>query len=56
MLNENSIVEAVEVLSNEPQFSNAFGISEAGGIALLHCNLENGTEILDHYYKKAILA
>lgn len=56
MLDENSIVEAVEHVSIEPQFSEAFGFSEAGGIASIHCSLEHGNDILNHYYKKAMYA
>ncbi len=54
MLDENSIVEAVEQLSNEPQWAEFFGFSEAAGVALIHCNLVDGNDILNHYYKKAV--
>lgn len=56
MLDENSIVEAVEQLSNEPKWSESFGFSEAAGVALIHCNLVEGNDILDHYYEKAVEA
>jgi len=46
----------VEQLSNEPKWSEAFGFSEAAGVALIHCNLVEGNDILDHYYKKAVEA
>lgn len=54
MLDENSIVEAVEQLSNEPQWAESFGFSEAAGVALIHCNLVDGSDLLNHYYKKAV--
>lgn len=56
MLDENSIVEAVDQLGNEPQWADFFGFSEAAGVALIHCNLEEGNDILNYYYKKAVEA
>ena len=51
MLDENSLVEAVEQLSNDPRWSSYFGFSESAGIALIHCTLTEGYELLDSYYK-----
>jgi hypothetical protein len=56
MLDENSIVEAVEQLSNEPKWAESFGFSEAAGVALIHCNLVEGNDILNHFYKKVVEA
>lgn len=51
MLDENSLVDAVEQLSNDPKWSSYFGFSESAGIALIHCTLTEGYELLDSYYK-----
>ncbi|MDD2228723.1 MAG: DUF4007 family protein [Candidatus Cloacimonetes bacterium] len=53
MLDENSLVDAVEQLSNDPKWSNHFGFSETAGIALIHCTLTDGFELLDSYYKQS---
>lgn len=51
MLDENSLVDAVEQLSNDPKWSSYFGFSESAGIALIHCTLTEGYELLDSYYQ-----
>lgn len=53
MLDENSLVDAVEQLSNDPKWSSHFGFSESAGIALIHCTLSDGFKLLDSYYKQS---
>ncbi|MDD2230119.1 MAG: DUF4007 family protein [Candidatus Cloacimonetes bacterium] len=52
MLDENSLVDAVDQLSDDPKWSTHFGFSETAGIALIHCTLTDGFELLDSYYKQ----
>lgn len=53
MLDENSLVDAVEQLSNDPKWSSHFGFNESAGIALIHCTLSDGWELLESYYKQS---
>jgi anion-transporting ArsA/GET3 family ATPase len=53
MLDENSLVDAVDQLSDDPKWSTHFGFSETAGVALIHCTLTDGCELLDSYYKQS---
>ncbi|MCK9482315.1 MAG: DUF4007 family protein [Bacteroidia bacterium] len=50
MLDENSLIGAIESLSNQEKWSDCIGYNEAAGIALLYCELEDGMSLLESYY------
>jgi len=52
MLDENSMIDAINTLSTNPMWESKISFTESAGIALIHCSLENGNDLLDHYYKK----
>lgn len=52
MLDENSLVDAVEQLGDDPKWSKHFGFSESAGVALIHCTLTDGFELLESYYRQ----
>lgn len=52
MLDENSMIEAINLLNNEPQWASKISFTESAGIALIHCSINNGAEFLEHYYTK----
>jgi len=51
-LDENSLIEAINTLHANPIWESKFSFTESAGIALIHCSLQNGDELLEHYYKK----
>jgi len=51
MLDENSLLEAINVLKQKPEWSNHFDFTESAGIAHIHCTLTDGNELLTAYYR-----
>lgn len=54
MLDENSLIEAIEELSNSTLWAPYFGFSEGAGVALIKCSLEDGDSLLDEYYRRTM--
>jgi Protein of unknown function (DUF4007) len=52
MLDENSLIEAINILHANPIWESKFSFTESAGIALIHCSLQNGDDLLEHYYNK----
>jgi len=52
MLDENSVIEAISVLHEDPLWGSYFDFTESSGIAMIHCTLKDGTRLLEYYYKK----
>ncbi len=52
MLDENSLIEAINTLHNDPKWGTKFSFTESAGIALINCSLEDGIDLLEHYYKR----
>ena len=52
MLDENSLIEAINILRANPTWESKFDFSESAGIALIHCSLQHGDQLLQHYYKR----
>lgn len=50
MLDENSLIEAITELSMHPARAGRFNFTESAGIALIHCSISDGNELLNHYY------
>lgn len=52
MLDESSLEEAINTLLEHPQFSKFFRLTKSlGSPATVHCNLPDGSILLDAYYK-----
>lgn len=54
MLDENTMVEAVNYLHSSPEWSAYFSFVESAGIALIHCTLPNGNDLLQYYYNRGL--
>jgi len=54
MLDENSLVEAINTLNVDPMWGEDFSFTESAGIATVHCTLTHGNKLLDSYYKKKV--
>jgi len=52
MMDENSLIEAVNLLNGNPRWASEFSFSESAGIALIHCSLQDGNELLNSYYRE----
>lgn len=54
MLDENSLIEAIEELNKNPWRGGEFRFSESAGIAQVHCDLdiEDASQLLDSYYNR----
>lgn len=52
MLDENSLIEAINTLHLNPLWESKISFTESAGIALIHCTLEDGNELLKYYYNK----
>jgi len=54
MLDENTLVEAVQELHESPKWGSQFNFTESAGIAQIHCNisLEDADQLLDDYYRR----
>lgn len=52
MLDENSLIEAINVLHSNPRWESKFSFTESAGIALIHCSLSDGNELLKYYYNR----
>jgi hypothetical protein len=52
MLDENSLIEAINTLNSNPKWESKFSFVESAGIALIHCSLQSGNDLLEHYYNK----
>jgi len=52
MLDENTLIEAINSLHADPIWGQQFSFTESAGIALIHCSLPEGKSLLDHYYKR----
>jgi hypothetical protein len=52
MLDENSLIEAVENLSSYSLWTPYFRFTESSGIALIYCSLPDGNDLLQAYYKR----
>lgn len=50
MLDENSLVDAIEQLKKHPQLGKNFDFVESAGIARIHCTLEDAMPLLKDYY------
>lgn len=52
MLDENSLIEAIQELHESPRWGALFDFTESAGIAQVHCNLspEDANELLNSYY------
>ena len=55
MLDENSLIEAINILHSNPIWESKFRFTESAGIALIHCSLQKGDELLEQYYKKGLV-
>ncbi len=51
MIDENTLVDAVYTLREYPQYNTVFDLSESAGIARIRCDLQNGFDLLNDYYK-----
>jgi hypothetical protein len=54
-LDENTLVEAINTLHTDPVCESMFSFTESAGIALIHCSLHDGDDLLEYYYKKRML-
>lgn len=54
MLDENTMVEAVNYLHSTPEWSTYFSFTESAGIALIHCTLSDGNDLLNYYYNRGL--
>jgi hypothetical protein len=54
MLDENSLIEAIQELKEAPQWEAMFDFSESAGIAQICCSLEltETEKLLDSYYHR----
>lgn len=52
MLDENALIEAINTLNTHPVWGPQFSFTESAGIALVHCTLSDGNEMLEYYYKR----
>jgi hypothetical protein len=52
LLDENSLIEAINTLGEDSQFGNFFSFTESAGTAMINCSLENGNELLEYYYNR----
>lgn len=52
MLDENSLIEAINILHSNPIWESQFSFTESAGIALIHCSLTEGNALLDQYYNR----
>lgn len=52
MLDENSIVEAVNHLHSDPRWGSKFHFSESAGVALVQCTVSDGNDLLSSYYNR----
>jgi len=54
MLDENTLVEAVQELHENSRWGSQFNFTESAGIAQIHCNvsLEDADQLLDTYYRR----
>jgi len=52
MLDENSLVEAINILNSSPLWESRFSFTESSGIALVHCSLSSGNKLLEQYYNR----
>lgn len=52
MLDENSLVEAIQELHESPRWGGQFDFTESAGIAQVHCNVsqKNADLLLDNYF------
>ena len=51
MLDENSLLEAIDALKKMQKWGKYFNFHESGGVALIYCNLNNGYDLLNAYYR-----
>ncbi len=52
MLDENSLIEAVESLKATSPWENDFDFTESAGIALIRCSIRNGDDLLEKYFRQ----
>jgi len=52
MLDENSLVEAINILNNDPNWGKYFKFTESAGIARVECSLDDGNELLKFFYMR----
>ena len=54
MLDENTLIEAIEELQEDPAWGAAINFTESAGIAQVHCRLEGGVaeSLLSAYYRR----
>lgn len=52
MLDENSLIEAIETLKRNPKWADKFDFTDSAGISLIYCYLDNPEVLLDYYYRK----
>lgn len=50
MLDENTLIEAINTLGQSSEFSDDFSFIESAGIALISCTLSRGENLLKAYY------
>ncbi len=54
MLDENSLVDAINSLYADSSWGKFFNFTESAGIATIQCTLPDGNELLKKYYQKGI--
>lgn len=54
MLDENSLVDAVNNLNADASWGKFFNFTESAGIATIQCTLPDGNDLLTRYYQKGI--
>lgn len=52
MLDENSLVEAINSLNIDPTWGKYFKFSESAGIARVECSLDDGNDLLGFFYTR----
>ena len=50
MLDENTLIEAINNLNATPEWGDKFSFTESAGIALIHCTMDDGIDLLHYYY------
>ena len=54
MLDENTMIEAINSLNSSPKWGPYFSFTETSGIANIQCTLPDGNELLKYYYKRGM--
>ena len=51
MLDENSIIDALEELNRMQSFMGKYVLTESADVTRIFCNVEDGLDMLSLYYK-----